>query len=145
MCGTKTVEVLFSLINEFDLFIHYVHINNFFYTIVEILDLITDPGEIDSFGFDYFGLKSVLFDMLHPRKKSVSEIMLKYAYPNIKTEDIRSFCLDLCELFGTKYEMRPEEKYVYSVLNRAAGYDKQLFGADFRFGCRIAWKNVFLF
>ena len=128
--GTKTVEALFSLINEFDLFIHYVHINNFFYTIVEILDSITNPEEIDSFGFDYFGLKSVLFDMLHPRIKSVSEIMLKYAYPNIKTEDIRGFCLDLCGLLGPKYEMKPEEKYVYGVLNRAAGNDKLLFIQD---------------
>ena len=128
--GTKTVTALFSLINDYDLFIHYVHINNFFYTIVEILDSITDLEEIDSYGFDYFVLKSVLFDMLHPRIKNVSEIMIKYAYPNIKTEDIRGFCLDLCELLGPKYEMKPEEKYVYGVLKRAAGYDRLLFIQD---------------
>ncbi len=125
--GTKTVTALFSLINEYGLFIHYVHINNFFYTIVEILDSITDPEEIYSFGFDYFELKSVLFEMLHPRIKKVSEIMLKYAYPNIKTEDIRGFCLDLCALLGSKYEMKPAEKYICGVLRRAAENDKLLF------------------
>jgi hypothetical protein len=56
--------------------------------------------------------------------------MLKYAYPNIKTEDIRGFCLDLCGLLGPEYEMKPEEKYVYGVLNRAAGNDKLLFIQD---------------
>lgn len=128
--GMKTVTALFSLINEYDLFIHYVHVNNFFYTIVEILDSITDPEEIDSFGFDYFGLKSTLFDMLHPQIGQVSEIMIKYAYPNIKTDSISDFCLDLCNLLGPKYEMKPEEKYVWGVLRRAAEKDKLLFIQD---------------
>lgn len=126
----KSSTALFSFINDYDLFIHYVHINNFFYTIVEILDSITDPKEIDSFGFDYFELKSVLFDMLHPRIKSVSDIMIKYAYPNIRTEDINGFCLDLCALLGPKYEMKPEEKYVYGALRRAADKDQLLFVQD---------------
>ena len=128
--GMKPVTALFSLINEYDLFIHYVHINNFFYTIVEILDSITNPEEIASFGFDYFKLKSTLFDMLHPKIGKVSEIMIKYAYPNIKTDNISGFCLDLCNLLGPKYEMKPEEKYIWGVLRRAAEKDKLLFIQD---------------
>ena len=35
--GTKTVSALFDVINDYDLYIHYEHVNNFFYTIVENL------------------------------------------------------------------------------------------------------------
>lgn len=128
--GTKTVSSLFSLINEYNLFIHYVHVNNFFYTIVEILDSITNPKEIMEYGFDYFQLKTTLFNMLHSKIKNVSEIMIRYAYPNISKENIKGFCTDLCNLLGPKYEMKPDEKFVYGALRRAAHGDKLLFIQD---------------
>ena len=128
--GTKTVSSLITLINEYDLFIHYVHVNNFFYTIVEILDSITDPEEIMEYGFDYYQLKTTLFNMLHSKIKNVSEIMIRYAYPNISKENIKGFCTDLCNLLGPKYEMKPDEKYVYGALQRAAQGDKLLFIQD---------------
>ena len=128
--GTKTVSSLLTLINDYDLFVHYVHVNNFFYTIVEILDSITDPDEIMEFGFDYYKLKTTLYNMLHPKIKNVSEIMIRYSYPNIKKENIKGFCTDLCSLLGLKYEMKPDEKFVYGALQRAAQGDKLLFIQD---------------
>lgn len=128
--GTKTVSALFDVINDYDLYIHYEHVNNFFYTIVEILDSITTPQEMWEYGFDYFQLKTTIFDMLHPHINSVTNIMIRYSYPNISKEDVKDFCMDLCNLLGPKYEMKPDEKFVYGLLQRASKGDELFFIQD---------------
>ena len=82
------------------------------------------------YGFDYFQLKTTLFDMLHPKIRDVSEIMIRYAYPNISKKDVRNFCLELCNLLGPKYEMKPDEKFVYGALQRASQGEKLFFVQD---------------
>ena len=45
----KRVRYLFQWINEKGLFIHYTHVNNLYYAIVEIIDSIMSPEEIELF------------------------------------------------------------------------------------------------
>ncbi len=118
--NSKQTAILIDIINEFDLYIHYDHVNNFYYTIVEILDSITNPIEIYEFGFDYFELKSTLYNMLIHNIDSVRNTMIKYAYPNIKTDDIRGFCLELLNSIDMRHNQKPDEKFVSGVLKRAA-------------------------
>ncbi len=125
--ASKQTKVLIDIINDYDLYIHYDHVNNFYYTIVEILDSITTPTEIDEFGFDYFKLKSTLYDMLIHNIVSVRKTMIKYSYPNIKTKDIRSFCLELLASIDMRYNQKPDEKFVSGMLKRAANNSELLF------------------
>lgn len=121
------VTSLWNLIDEYNLYIHYSHVNNFFYTIVEILDSITDPQEISEFGFDYFLLKTTFYNMLFPRAKEVSQIMLEYEYPDIKTESIQSFCKALIDVIDEDHKDRPDEKFIIGALKRASKGNELLF------------------
>lgn len=125
--GTKQVTALVKLIDDYNLFVHYQHVNNFFYTIVEILDSISNPEEIYEFGFDYFALKATLYKMLKRDVTAVSAVFLKYSYPNIKTNDIRGFCNDLLAILGDRREQKPDEKFVTGMLKRAANSEELTF------------------
>lgn len=123
----RQVTNLWELFNEFNLYIHYSHVNNFFYTIVEILDSITNPQEIDEFGFDYFLLKTTFYNMLFPKAQEVSHIMLEYEYPDIKTENIQGFCKALIDVIANDRKQRPDEKFILGALRRASESDELLF------------------
>lgn len=125
--ATKQVNALFETIHDYDLFIHYKHVNNFFYTIVEIMDSITNPKEIYDFGFDYFALKSTFYDMLYANVNEVKRVMAKYHYPNIATNDIEGFCCDLLGTLECRYQQKPEEKFLSGALRRASQGSELLF------------------
>lgn len=124
---TKATTNLLDFIDDYGLFIHYQNVNNFFYTIVEILDSITNPSEIYDFGFDYFRMKSVLYNMLSERIEDVISVMIKYSYPNIQDTDIRGFCVDLLNLLRNRNEQNIEEKFISGMLRRAADSSSLLF------------------
>ena len=129
--------------------------NNFFYTIVEILDSITNPSEIYDFGFDYFRMKSVLYNMLSERIEDVISVMIKYSYPNIQDTDIRGFCMDLLNLLRNRKEQNIEEKFISGAIRRAADSSCLLFiqnnedfvtqsnYAEFYFDSIITFHKVF--
>ena len=125
--GTSKVSALINLFYDYDLYIHYSHVNNFFYTIVEILDSIATPEEIRDFGFDYFRLKTTFYNMLFPNIHKVTQIMIKYSYPNIKTEKIENFCNDLLNAIDLRYQQRPDEKFISGMLKRAAKSSEMIF------------------
>lgn len=128
--GSKQVTALIRLFSDYDLYIHYSHINNFFYTIVEILDSITTPKEINDFGFDYFMLKTTFYNMLFPNIDKVTQTMIKYSYPNIKTEKIEDFCNDLLNSIDLRYEQKPDEKFISGMLKRASKSTEMIFIQD---------------
>ena len=125
--GTKQVSALIRLFSDYDLYIHYFHVNNFFNTIVEILDSITTPEEIYNFGFDYFMLKTTFYNMLFPNIDKVIQIMIKYSYPNIKTENIENFCNGLLNSIDLRYEQKPDEKFISGMIKRASKSKKMIF------------------
>lgn len=124
---TKATTSLLNIIDDYGLFIHYQNVNNFFYTIVEILDSITNPAEIYDFGFDYYRMKSVLYNMLSEKIEDVILVMIKYSYPNIKNTDIRGFCMDLLNLLRNRKDQNIEEKFISGMIRRAADSSSLLF------------------
>lgn len=128
--GTKQATALIKLFSDYDLYIHYSNVNNFYYTIVEILDSIVTPDEIDEFGFNYFGLKTTFYDMLVPSIDEVIEIMIKYSYPNIKTTDIEAFCNALMDAIDSQYIQKPDQKFVFGMLKRASKSHELVFIQD---------------
>ena len=125
--GTKQVTALNKLFSDYDLYIHYSHVNNFYFTIVEILDSIATPKEIYDFGFDYFMLKTTFYNMLFPNIDNVIQTMIKYSYPNIKTENIKDFCDGLLNSIDLRIEQKPEEKFVSGMLKRASKSTEMIF------------------
>lgn len=125
--GTEQATALIRLFYDYDLYIHYLHVNNFFYTIVEILDSIAKPEEIYDFGFDYFMLKTTFYNMLFPNIDRVVQTMIRYSYPNIKTENIEGFCNGLLNSIDLRYEQKPEEKFISGMLKRASKSKEMIF------------------
>lgn len=125
--GMKQVTALIMLFSDFDLYMHYFHVNNFFYTIVEILDSIATPEEIEDFGFDYFMLKTTFYNMLVPNIDRVTQTMIKYSYPNIKTGNIEDFCNNLLDSIDLRYNQRPDEKFISGMLKRASKSTEMVF------------------
>lgn len=128
--GTRYTTALFQVIIDYDMYVHYKHVNNFFYTIVEVMDSITNPNEISEFGFDYFQLKSTFYNMLVPNINEVKDIMIKYHYPSIKTEDIEAFCNALLSTMDIRYNQKPDEKFLSGMLKHAAKKEELLFIQD---------------
>lgn len=120
LMNNKSVINVLQIIEELNAYIHFCNVNNQYYTLVELLDSITDPGEIWDNGFDYFRLKSILYNTLHPSADKLQEIMWSYRYPNLKKEIIPDFCKSIINLFPYQYERSVEEKYLVACLKRAS-------------------------
>lgn len=123
----KQVTALLKLFSEYELYMHYLHVNNFYYTIVEIFDSITDPKEIYNCGFDYFMLKTTFYNMLFPNVDKVIQTMIKYSYPNIKTDKIEGFCNDLINSIELKNKPKPDETFILNMLKRASKSSEMIF------------------
>ena len=54
----RRVGSLLKWIDKNNLFIHYTHVNNFYYAIVEIIDSTMTITDMDEMGFNYFSVKS---------------------------------------------------------------------------------------
>lgn len=123
----KRVTSMLEWIDTNNLYIHYSHVNNLYYTLVEIIDSITSPEEIDEYKFDYFSVKNTFYKMLAGKEISLQKLMYKYCYPNIKSEDIEQFCNSLLKLFEIKYRQTTEEKFITGLIKRAAKSDELIF------------------
>jgi hypothetical protein len=62
-------------------------------------------------GTECVGLKQTL---------SVTSIMTKVTYPNLKKEKMENFVLDLANLFPSRHEQTLEEKFITGVIRQAA-------------------------
>lgn len=117
-------------IDESPFYIHYTNVNNLFYTLVEIFDSIVSPDEINEFGYDYFKMKSIFYNMFKGKAEKLQALMFKYKYPNLQREDIEAFCNDLLFLLGSRKEMKEEEKFLDGMLIRASKGDELVFLHD---------------
>lgn len=123
----KRIGYLFQWINEKDLFIHYTHVNNLYFAIVEIIDSIMSPEEIDEMGFNYFSIKNTFYEMLYGKEKELQDIMFRYEFPNIKKNKIEEFISELLRLFPMRCEQSLEEKFITGMLKRAGQSDELVF------------------
>lgn len=126
----ERVEEYFNILEESNLYIHFQRTNNLYYAIVEILDSIVNIDEIEDFGFDYFQIKSTFYKMLVRKSVELQELMYTYCYPNIKRDEIASFCKQLCSLCGNRVDMNPEEKFISGMIERAGKKSELVFLHD---------------
>lgn len=117
-------------IDESPFYIHYTNVNNLFYTLVEIFDSIVSPNEINEFGYDYFKIKSIFYNMFKGKEEKLQALMFKYKYPNLQREEVEAFCNDLLFLLGSRKEMKEEEKFLTGMLKRASKGNELIFLHD---------------
>lgn len=116
----KRLGTLLSWIEQSGLLIHCKYVNNLYYTLVEIIDSVTDAIEIEENGFKYFAIKDRFYKMLKGKYLELQELMYQYEYPNLKAEKKEGFVLALLNLFPARYEQTPEEKFITGAIRRAA-------------------------
>lgn len=116
-----------SWIDKSPFYIHYLHVNNLFYTLVDIFDSIVVIDEISKFGYDYYGMKSVFYCMFKDKAEALQNLMFKYKYPNLQKENIEIFCNELLLLLGSRKEMKEEEKLLAGMLARASKCNELVF------------------
>ena len=116
-----------SWIDESSFYIHYIHVNNLFYTLVDIFDSIVAIDEIIEFEYDYYRMKSVFYCMFKDKAEALQNLMFKYKYPNLQKENIEIFCNELLLLLGSRREMKAEEKFLAGMLARASKSNELVF------------------
>ncbi len=126
----KRLYEILNWIDESPFYIHYINVNNLYYTLVEIFDSIVSPDELSEFEYDYFEMKSVFYNMFKGKADELQKLMVQYRYPNIQYKDIRAFCNDLLFLLGNRKEMKEKEKFLAGMLTRASRSDELVFLHD---------------
>jgi len=126
----KRLYTLLQYIDEKELYIHYLNVNNLYYTLVEIFDSITTPDELDEFGFDYLGMKSAFYEAFKGKEQDLQKIMCQFHYPNINKEDVAAFANEIKELFPASYQLSMEQKFFRHCLERAAQKGEMVFLHD---------------
>lgn len=106
-------------IDNSSMYIHFTRINNLYYALVEIIDSITDPVEIEEFGYDYYEVKSRFYTMLKGKEENLQCLMFKYKFPNIEKSEVKMFCNELLHLLGNRKDMTTEEKFFTGLISRA--------------------------
>lgn len=120
----KRVTTLLKWIEDNDIYIHYFHVNNLYYALVEIVDSIMTMEEL--YDFDIFSIKNTFYKMLRGKESNLQKIMFKYCFPNIKNDDIEIFCMELLNLFDNR-ELNIEEKFIIEMIKRASKSDSLMF------------------
>ena len=123
----KRLTSLFKWIDLNGLYIHYHYVNNLYYAVVDIIDSIVDINEVEEYGFQYFLIKSSFYKMLKGKEHKLQKLMFRYCYPNIRSEDIRGFCTGLTALFDRRYDLKPEEKFISGLIQRASNNESLIF------------------
>ncbi|KON10968.1 hypothetical protein FDF50_12040 [Clostridium botulinum] len=81
------------------LYIHYITLNNLYYSIVDIVDSLWDVQPQFCFSGEWeFSLKSVLYKFAFENQDDFYAVLKTYEYPDIKEDKIKDFCRELINL-----------------------------------------------
>ncbi len=106
---SQSLNYFLRWIYESDLYVHYVNINLFYYSLVDIVDsaIFADKELLKLDPYLLGMIKNDLYKIAMDDKELVVQILYKYDYPNIKSDQIRFF-IDELFLFFSEYENDPE-------------------------------------
>jgi hypothetical protein len=92
--GSKKVTGFLNWLSQSELYIHYSALNNLYYSLVDIVDSLweTYPQCI----MYILEIKGALYDFVIDHKDEVIDVLIRYAYPDVK--DVSTFCEELCYL-----------------------------------------------
>ena len=83
-------------LNTSGLYLHYSTVNNFYYSIVDIVDCLWETQPQFDFGPEWnFQLKSALYQFACKYQDEFIDLFIRYEYPNIISIEISSFCREI--------------------------------------------------
>lgn len=94
----KEVTSFLHLIDMPDVYVHYHSQDNFYYSIVDIVDSLIDLPANRAAAFFHLQLKDVLYGAASPHRISFMETLMRFGYPNIASTEVAPFCEYIAEL-----------------------------------------------
>lgn len=116
-------------LNTSQLFLHFSTVNNFYYSIVDIVDCLWETHP--QFGLEWnFQLKSALYQFACKYKEQFIDLFIRYRYPNIKPNEIGSFCREIVGLIEKDNDDDFMLEYLGQMLKMNAKEEKMCFLQD---------------
>lgn len=107
----KSLSEFLEWLYDSDLYIHYVTLNNLYYSLVDIVDSLWVEQPEFCFSEEWvYTLKSTLYKFAFKNQKEFYSILRKYKYPDIKYEEIKNFCLAIVCLIEER--SNPDDFYL---------------------------------
>lgn len=94
----KEVTNFLRLIDRPDAYVHYHSQDNFYYSIVDIVDSLIDLPPNRAAAFFHLQLKDALYGAASPHRISFVEALMRFGYPNIASTEVAPFCEYIAEL-----------------------------------------------
>lgn len=100
----NTLSEFLDWLYNSDLYIHYITLNNLYYSMADIVDSLWDVQPQFCFSEEWvLSIKSALYKLALNNQEETYAILKKYEYPDLKEDSVRNFCnaiIDLIEENG---------------------------------------------
>lgn len=105
--GSKRASTFICWLYESGLYVHYSTLNNLYYSLVDIVDSLWElfPAIVCNMEL-VTEIKSALYDFVVKYRDEITDILIKYGYPNIR--DCHEFCYEFCSFIRQNND---EENY----------------------------------
>lgn len=91
--GSKRATEFLKWLSRSGLYIHYIALNNLYYSLVDIVDSLWETPQCLMY---MWNIKNALYDFVIEHQDKVIDIFIKHTYPDVK--DVHAFCNELCSL-----------------------------------------------
>lgn len=133
--GRREVTQYLDVLDDGEVFVHYIAQNNFYYAIVDIVDSLLHFGVNRHLVEMHWDLKDALFNVLKGNPKGVLDRLFRYGYPNVEGENVRPFCHYLSNSVAAALtdELENDDPWAWSITEilrqmlKAAEKEGQLF------------------
>ena len=113
---SERLERFLNLLIDKNWHIHFISLNVLYWSIVDILDSI--DGFASQNPLEIFTLKALFYRIMKSDITGFSDLVLKYRYPNIDSQDIPAFIeevISICETYKNSHEVRVKQRCIILI------------------------------
>ena len=117
----REVTAFLRLIDQPDVCVHYHSQDNFYFSIVDIVDSLIALPENEMMTAYHLELKDALYRAVSPCRIDFMEDLMRFGYPNIASSEVAPFCRCIEELLRTardNYESDPAAQFFTETLRQ---------------------------
>ncbi|BDU50397.1 hypothetical protein [Haliovirga abyssi] len=114
-CKSQKLNIILKYIYENKIYLHYVKLDPFYYSIVDIIDSILENEYMD-FSFE---LKNCLYKIMYADIEKTTELFLKHDYPNIKKDIKNEFIDDLLDMINESEVKNMMKNFLIELLKKS--------------------------
>jgi len=120
------VKIFLEWLYLSDLYVHYANVNNLYYAVVDIIDSIDDSAFIPF----YFDIKNELYQIAVANYQDFYQLLVKYNYPNITTDNIATFYQQIIDFIEDIDEPTFEMEFLKQCLKQGRKQKELVFLQD---------------